>query len=82
MAVRERINKGDLVEVRPLEKDRHGPGDFGTLRAVALEAVTNGGPAGFRVEITIGQKEPVEVRLNVNDVDVRLLFSARVARGA
>lgn len=82
MSVRENILPGDQVEVTPLEKHRGGPSDFGTLRGTALEQVSNGGSALFRMEFTIAnQREPVALRLNVNDVDVRLLFSARVARG-
>jgi hypothetical protein len=83
MPVRDSIMPGDHIEVTPLDKHLGGPLDFGVIRGVALTQLQLGGPAGFEVQFTLyaDQRDPLKVRLNSNEVNVRLLFSARVARG-
>lgn len=83
MAVQERIQKGDYIVVTPLARNLGTVRDFGVLRGTSLDGLSLGGHSIFRMEVTDLQSPntPLEIRLNANDVDVDLLFSARVARG-
>lgn len=70
---------GDLIEVTPLERQKGGPDDFGVLRGTALSELRTVGIARFNMVAVIGSTK-TELTLNCNDVDVRLLFSAKIAR--
>jgi hypothetical protein len=77
---------GDFIEVTPLENERGTHRDWGVLRGTALDEVNRSGSAVFFMEparvvrTAASPHDPVQFRFNANEVDVRLLFSAKVAR--
>jgi hypothetical protein len=83
MPVIDAFNKGDYIEVTPLEKDRGTHKDWGVLRGTALDGLGKGGMAIFNLQVPTlrtFENPALELRFNANDVDVRLLFSAKIAR--
>lgn len=84
MAALDAFSKGDHIEVMPLERDRNTFKDWGVLRGTALDGLRVGGTAIFNLKpdpVLRTYEEPhLKLRFNANEVDVRLLFSARVAR--
>ena len=74
------FKRGDYIEVTPLERLHHGNADFGTVRGTALTDLGPGGSSVFTIQVLMGGRRH-DLELNCNDVDVRLLFSAAVARG-
>jgi hypothetical protein len=74
------FKRGDHILVTPMEKLAGGNADFGVLRGTALSDLAYGGTSVFEMELLVGVSRHL-LRLNCNDVDVRLLFSASVARG-
>lgn len=76
------FQKGDFIEVTPRESDKGGGvGDFGVLRGTAMNTLPRSGSATFQILLMIGGM-PTTMTLSCNTVDVRLLFSAHVARDA
>lgn len=72
--------KGDFIEVTPMERDKDGGyGDFGVLRGTAMNDLPRGGSATFQILVMIGGTGTT-MTLSCNTVNVRLLFSAHVAR--
>lgn len=86
MAALDAFNAGDYIEVRRLEKDRGTHRDWGVLRGTALSAMSRGGTAIFNLRpdpvIRTYEEDELTLRFNANDVDVRLLFAATVARSS
>ena len=84
MAALDAFRKGDHIEVMPLERDRNTFKDWGVLRGTALDSLSMGGTAIFNLKpdpaIRTYQEPNLQLRFNANEVDVRLLFSAAVAR--
>lgn len=68
------IRRGDHIEVE--HRDENGTVDL-LVRGTATTALQVGGAARFSVRPpVIGGTQPPDLHLNVNYVDVRLLFSA------
>lgn len=67
---------GDFIEVTP------GPHveDFGTIRGTALDSRGLTGPAYFNVQVPTGHDEATTLRFSLNEVTVKRLFRASVAR--
>lgn len=86
MSVIDPFKSGDHIEITPLESERGTHKDWGVLRGTSLSEVGRSGSAIFFMEPAkvvadaASPHEPVQFRFNANEVDVRLLFSARVAR--
>lgn len=84
MAVIDAFNTGDFIAVTPLERNLGTHRDWGVLRGTALDNVSRSGHAIFEMRpdpaIRTYQEPQLTLRFNANEVDVRLLFSARVAR--
>lgn len=81
MPISGKIRVGDHVEITPMEKDLRTPRDFGVIRGTALDDRSLGGEASFRVQLNIdGLSEPPVLPIYLNTVQVRVLFSAGIAR--
>jgi hypothetical protein len=85
MSVIDAFRMGDHIEVRPLESERGTHKDWGVLRGTAHSDMSRSGSAIFFMEVpsvlhVAAGDSPIQMRFNANEVDVRLLFSARVAR--
>lgn len=84
MSVSEPIFPGDHIEVTPLKAELGTYKDWGLLRGTSLSQMSVGGTSIFWIEPALDpltkELKPDGLRLNANDVEVRLLFSARVAR--
>jgi hypothetical protein len=86
MSVIDAFRMGDHIEVRPLDAERGTHKDWGVLRGTACSDLGRSGSAIFFMEPAkvvadaASPHDPVQFRFNANEVDVRLLFSARVAR--
>ena len=86
MSAIDAFRMGDHIEVRPLERHLGTHEDWGVLRGTACSDLGRTGSAIFFMEPAkviadaASPHDPVQFRFNANEVDVRLLFSARVAR--
>lgn len=84
MAALDAFTKGDFIEVTPLERDKGTRRDWGVLRGTAMDNLSKGGTAVFNLlpdpAVRTYENAVLELRFNANEVDVRLLFSARIAR--
>lgn len=67
---------GDFIEITP------GPNmeDFGTIRGTALDSRGRSGPAYFNVQVPTAPDGASTLRFSLNEVTVKRLFSASVAR--
>lgn len=84
MTVIDPFNKGDFIAVTPLQRDLGTFKDWGVIRGTALNNVSRSGSSVFNLRpdpaiCTLDNRE-LTLRFNANEVDVRLLFSATVAR--
>lgn len=72
----DRFTVGDFIEITP------GPNveDFGIIRGTALDSRGLTGPAYFNVQVPTGRDEATTMRFSLNEVTVKRLFSASVAR--
>lgn len=67
---------GDFIEITP------GPNveDFGAIRGTALDTRGGTGFAYFNVQVPTGHNEATTLRFSLNEVTVKRLFRASVAR--
>lgn len=72
------FTRGDHIEVTA----KRSTPDFGTLRGTALDTRGIAGRAAFRLELATGPllSDKAVLDLNLNEVHVKRLFSADVAR--
>lgn len=75
MAQHDPFHEGDHIEVTAAYKTD----DFGTIRGTAMDTRDQFGDANFSIQI-VSDGRGQELQFNLNRVNVKLLFDARVAR--